>query len=91
MKRSTSPKLMALAAAALTALGVGGAAAAQSNNPAPAQAQHQSADRPDAPDGHADAPDRGETGSEKPGGDGPGGHADENGGDPDHQAGGQEQ
>jgi hypothetical protein len=106
-KRST---LTALAAAAITALGVGGAALAQSNGPVVSKAavQHppaqQGADKPDAPEagGKADAPDKGEKpeardrgeGSETPGGDGPGGHADEAGPNAspnaDHEAQGQE-
>jgi hypothetical protein len=100
----------ALGAAAITALGVGGAALAQSNGPAASRApvQHppaqQGADKPDAPEagGKADAPDKGEKpesrdrgeAPEKPGGDGPGGHADETGpnanANANHEAQGQE-
>jgi hypothetical protein len=108
MDRFKSPRLMALAAAALTALGVGGAAMAQSSGQTQtAPAHQQSTDRPDgpegkadapdkagekpdAPEGKADAPDKGETGSEKPGNDGPGGHADEQGGSSQHEHQGQE-
>ncbi len=78
MERFRSPKLTAFAAAALTALGVGGAAMAQSSGqPSTAPAQHQSVDKPDGPEGKADVPDKGESASEQPGNDGPGGHADE--------------
>jgi hypothetical protein len=96
MDRFKSPRLMALAAAALTALGVGGAAMAQSSGQTQtAPVQHQSTDKPDGPEAEADAPDKGEardngeTGSEKPGNDGPGGHADEKGGSAQHENEGQ--
>jgi hypothetical protein len=80
MNRLRSPKLAALAAAALTALGVGGAAMAQSSGQtSKAPAQQRAVDKPDAPE-------KGESATEKPGDDGPGGHADEGDGDGENPA-----